>query len=458
MALRSINPYTNEVEKSFEELTEKEIKTKIDRAQEAFGSWKNTLIEERAELMMKASGILADEKEKFAEIITREMGRLYRESLPEVEPLSTSIFEYYAKNAEKLLQPEILEDYTNGEALVEKLPLGIIFAIEPWNYPFYQIFRIAVPVIMAGNVFMLKHASNVPQASEAAEGLFKRAGFPEGVFTNLHIGADRTGIVIGDKRIRAVSLTGSESAGMSVSSQAGKNLKKSVLELGGNDPFIILDDADFDHAFERAFYSKMHNSGQTCVAPKRFIVTGKHYDEFIDRMKTRMESLRPGDPMVKDTGYGPLVSITERDKLLADIKKAVEQGATLVTGGDIEDLPGAWLKPTILTDVTPENHVFDKELFGPVAVVYKARDEDEAIEIANNSSFGLGSSIFSQDIEKAEKLAKRLETGMTFINIQSISRAELPFGGVKNSGYGRELGYNGLDEYVNKKLIVKVTK
>ncbi|MBN1133488.1 MAG: NAD-dependent succinate-semialdehyde dehydrogenase [Methanosarcinaceae archaeon] len=458
MVLKSINPYTNEVEKSFEELKEKEIKIKIDKAQEAFENWKNTSVEERTKLMMKASKILADEKEKFAEIITREMGRLYRESLSEIEPLSTTIFEYYAKNAEKILQPEILEDYTNGEALVEKLPLGIIFAIEPWNYPFYQIFRIAVPVIVAGNVFMLKHASNVPQASEAAEDLFKRAGFPEGVFTNLHIKANKTSIVIGDKRIRAVSLTGSESAGISVSSQAGMNLKKSVLELGGNDPFIILDDANFDRAFELSFYSKMHNSGQTCVAPKRFILTEKHYDKFIDRMKTRMESLKPGDPMDKNTGYGPLVSIKERDNLLADIKMAVEEGATLVTGGDIEDLPGAWLKPTILTDVTPENHVFDKELFGPIAVVYKAKDENEVIEIANNSSFGLGSAIFSQDIEKAEKLAKKLETGMTFINSQTISRAELPFGGVKNSGYGRELSYHGLDEYVNKKLIVKIRK
>lgn len=453
MAIQTLNPFTNEVEKQFSEIGPDAIHYAIDQAHEAYKTWRCTPIKQRVALMKRVSTLLREKSEYYAKFPTLEMGKLFRESLDFEVHICADIADYYANNAEKFLQPEKITDVKQGEAYVENLPIGVLFGIMPWNFPYYQVFRFACPNLIAGNVVLIKHASNVPQCGIVLEDLFREAGFPQGCYTNLLISSQQTGIVIKDKRIRGVSLTGSEKAGSAVAKEAGRELKKAVMELGGSDPFIVLEDADLDKSVEVAIEGKMFNSGQCCAAAKRFILVESIADKFLEQFKKRMDSFTPGDPMSINSGYAPMVSQKERDNLLAVINKAIEQGATLVTGGAKENLPGAWLKPTIIQDVTPSMDIYYKELFGPVAVVYRVKDEEEAIRVANDSQFGLGSSIMSTDIKRAKDIAKKLHTGMTYINTYTISEPELPFGGIKNSGFGRELSHLGIEEFLNKKLI-----
>lgn len=453
MSIQTLNPYTNQVEQTFEEFTETQVNQAIDTAQATYLSWRDTSIEERAKLMHKVADILRENADHYARLMTIEMGKLFHEGKSWEVQVCADIADYYAKNAKSFLKKESLPDVSMGNAHIEKHPLGVLFGIMPWNYPLYQVFRFVCPNIMAGNVCLVKHASNVPQCAQAIETLFAEAGFPKGVYTNLFVRSRLAGTVIAHPKVRGISFTGSERAGAAVAEQAGRHLKKVVLELGGSDPFIVLNDADLDYTLDMALIAKMFNNGQTCVAAKRFIVEAGIYEDFLEGFKARMAALKAGDPMLETTTYSPMSSTGEVENLLDIIKEAVEKGATLELGGEKEDLEGAWLKPTILTNVDDSMRAGREELFGPVAVIYKVADEAEAIALANDSPYGLGSSIFSKDTTKAQELASQLETGMTFINAPTASEPGLPFGGVKNSGFGRELSHLGIEEFMNKKLV-----
>jgi len=453
MPIQTLNPYTNKVEKTFDEFSEAQVLEVVETAHDAFMKWKNISITERAEMMHNVANILRENSDHYARLMTIEMGKLFHEGKSWEVKVCADIADYYAKNAKAFLKNEPISDIAMGNAYLEKHPLGVLFGIMPWNYPLYQVFRFVCPNIMAGNVCLVKHASNVPQCAQAIEDLFAKAGFPKGIYTNLFVRSKLAGTVIAHQKVRGISFTGSERAGASVAEQAGRHLKKVVLELGGSDPCIILNDADLDYTLDMALIAKMFNNGQTCVAAKRFIVEEDIYDKFLDGFKTRMAALQAGDPMLETTTYCPMSSHGEVENLLDIIQEAVEKGATLELGGEKENLEGAWLKPTILTNVTKDMRAGREELFGPVAVVYKVKNETEAIELANDSPYGLGSSIFSKDIGKAQSLASQLETGMTFINSPTASEPGLPFGGVKKSGFGRELSHLGMDEFINKKLV-----
>ncbi|GAA0742062.1 NAD-dependent succinate-semialdehyde dehydrogenase [Clostridium oceanicum] len=453
MAIQSKNPYTNKVEKIFEPMSNEKIDEAILRADKAYKKWKETSISERAKLMTNVVTELMANPKKYASIMTIEMGKLLREGIEWEIPNCADMCEYYARNAERFLAPEIIEDVKEGEAYLEAHPIGVIFGVMPWNFPFYQIIRFIAPNIMAGNVVLFKHASNVPQAAQAVEKLFLESGFPEGVVTNLLITSKSAERVIKNPIVRGVSLTGSERAGAAVASLAGKNLKKAVMELGGSDAFIVLEDADLDKVAEIAITAKMFNSGEVCTGSKRYIVVDSVYDAFLEGFKKDMAKMKPGDPMDLNTDYAPMVSEEECEKLLNDIKQAIEQGATLEVGGKREDLEGAWLKPTIISNVTKDMDIYYKELFGPAAMVFRAKDAEDAVRIANDSPFGLSSAIMSEDIENAKKIASKIESGVTFINSFTISEPCLPFGGVKNSGFGKELGKEGMEEFINRKLI-----
>ncbi|GIC76874.1 NAD-dependent succinate-semialdehyde dehydrogenase [Moritella sp. F3] len=453
MAIQTLNPYTNELEKSFDAISDVEIKLAINSSHSAFLDWRNTSVEERAQLLLNVADLLEKNASHYAALMTKEMGKLFREGIEWEIPNCVDMCRYYAQHAAEFLKPQAIEHVQAGKAHIESLPMGVIFGIMPWNFPFYQVIRFAVPNLMAGNTVLFKHASNVPQCAIALAELFEEAGFPKGVITNLLMSASQSELVISDKRVQGVSLTGSERAGSAVAALAGKYLKKVVMELGGNDPFIVLADADVEKAADIALIAKMFNSGEVCTGAKRFIIAEEVYDEFMSLFTQKMAAMKAGDPMDMTTEYAPLVSEKECQSLLEQIQNAVTEGATLVTGGERESLAGAWLKPTILTDVTEEISIFDRELFGPIAVIYKIASEEEAIALANNSAYGLSSAIISRDEDKARAIASQLETGVSFINSHTISEPCLPFGGVKNSGFGRELGRAGMDEFVNKKLV-----
>ncbi|AQS37816.1 NAD-dependent aldehyde dehydrogenase [Shewanella psychrophila] len=453
MAIQTLNPYTNQVEQGFEAISNAEIKQAISDSHSAFLEWSNTAIEQRSQLLLNVADLLEKNASHYSALMTKEMGKLFREGVEWEIPNCVDMCRYYANNAAEFLKPQPILDVEQGTAHIESLPMGVIFGVMPWNFPFYQIIRFAVPNLMAGNTVLFKHASNVPQCAIALTELFKDAGFPHGVINNLLMSAYQSELVISDKRVQGVSLTGSERAGSTVAALAGKYLKKVVMELGGNDPFIVLADADVEKAADLALIAKMFNSGEVCTGAKRFIIAAQVYDEFMTLFTQKMAAMKAGDPMNMSTDYAPLVSEKECQSLLEQVHNAVKQGATLVLGGEREPLPGAWLKPTILADVTEKMDVFDRELFGPIAVVYKVSSEQQAIELANNSSYGLSSSIFSRDENKARAIASKLETGVSFINSFTISEPCLPFGGVKHSGFGRELGRAGMDEFVNKKLV-----
>jgi succinate-semialdehyde dehydrogenase/glutarate-semialdehyde dehydrogenase len=379
------------------------------------------------------------------------MGKLFEQARGEVK-LSADILEYYAKNAEKFLAPEQLHPAT-GEAHVESAPLGVLFGVEPWNFPYYQLARFAAPNLMAGNVVMVKHAGCVPRCALAFEKVWKDAGAPAGAYTNLFISYDQVNRVIDDRRIKGVALTGSVEAGKLVAGRAGQNLKKSTMELGGSDAFIVLEDADLDKTVEWAVWGKMNNTGQCCVAAKRFIVVEAMADRFTSKFQAALEALKPGNPMEPKTTLGPLSTESALVKLVDQVKRAVAEGATLVMGGSRVDRPGAFMQPTILTNIKPGNPAFREEFFGPVALVFRVKNEDEAVALANDSDFGLGGCVFTQDVARGKRVASRVDTGMMFVNHPTWTTPDLPFGGIKSSGYGRELSSMGIQEFVNKKLV-----
>jgi succinate-semialdehyde dehydrogenase/glutarate-semialdehyde dehydrogenase len=447
----TVNPYTGETEKEFPFLETGEIDGVIERAHAAFGEWRRRPVEERARIVGRAAELMLERKDEFAALVTKEMGKRIQEAGGEVQ-LAASILDYYAKNGPRFLEPRQIE-VMQGDAIVENEPIGVILAIEPWNYPLYQVVRVAGPNLVLGNAILLKHAEVNPQTALAIEKCFSDAGVPEGVYTNVFLAIPDVEQVIAHPHVEGVTLTGSERAGSSVASLAGKHLKKSVLELGGSDPFIVLDSEDLGRTVKAATMGRMQNSGQACIAAKRLIVTEDLYEPFVEGLKQAFSTFSPGDPSDPSTSLAPLSSEQAARDLHAQIQDAVEKGATVVTGGGRPDHPGAFVEPTILTDVTPDMRAYEEELFGPAAVVYKVANEDEAVELANNSRFGLGAAVFSSDLDKARAVADRIEAGMVWVNQPTGSSAELPFGGVKRSGYGRELSELGMFEFANRRLV-----
>ncbi|TKT86519.1 NAD-dependent succinate-semialdehyde dehydrogenase [Dyadobacter frigoris] len=451
MAIQTVDPNTNELLKSFEEMSVFQVDEAISGAVSAFASWKKTSYEQRADLLHKVATLMRDQKQYLARLITMEMGKLIAQAEGEIK-LSADILDYYADNGAKFLADKPLApEY--GKAFIRYSPIGVLLGVEPWNFPFYQVARFAAPNIMVGNTVLVKHASIVPQCAIAIEDLFKEAGAPKGIYTNLLISGKRASGLVSDTRIKGVSLTGSEAAGASVASEAGKNLKKSVLELGGSDAFIILEDADIDKAVEWAVVGRINNNGECCVASKRFIAIESIADEFITKFKDKMANLIVGDPMDATTQLGPLSSEEAAVALADQVQRSVDAGATVLLGGKRPSRPGAFMEPTILTDLHPGIPAYYEELFGPVASFYRVKDDQAAIDLANDSPFGLGGSVFTQDIERGKLIADQIDTGMVFINHPTWTQADLPFGGTKGSGYGRELSELGIDEFVNKKLI-----
>ena len=452
MAYQTTNPYDGKVVKTYDEISDQQLEAKLATATACFDTWRGQSFASRKAVLLRAAALMRERSQALAELVTLEMGKLIQQSSGEVM-LSASILEYYAEHAEAFLAPEKLET-ARGVAVVESEPIGVLFGVEPWNYPYYQIARFAAPNLMAGNVVMVKHASNVPQCALAFEALMQDAGAPDGAYTNLFISKDQVAAVIDDDRIRAVALTGSEGAGAVVAARAGKNLKKSTMELGGSDAFVVLDDADLDKAVKHAVSGRMGNMGQACTASKRIIVVDAIADAFLQQFKDAMSSFQPGDPMDKATTLGPLSSAQALDKLLDQVDEALNGGAHALIGGKrVEGQAGAFMQPTILVDIDEKNPAFKQEFFGPVALFFRVKDEDAAVALANDSPFGLGGSVFTKDIERGKRIARRIDTGMVFVNSSAVSTPDLPFGGVKNSGYGRELSGAGIQEFVNKKLI-----
>ena len=389
--------------------------------------------------------------DEFAHIMTLEMGKRISEARGEVE-FSANILGYYAKNAERFLAPVKLHP-TLGEGHMESSPIGVVFCVEPWNFPYYQLARVAGPHLMAGNTLLVKHAGIVPQCAIAFEKLLTDAGAPAGLYTNLLVSHDQSDRIVDDPRVKGVALTGSVAAGRSIAARAGKALKPSSMELGGSDAFIVLEDADLEHTIKWAVWGRMYNTGQTCCAAKRFIVVEKLADKFLEKFQAALTALKPGDPMDEKTTLGPLSSEQALVDLLKQVAVAVSHGAEVLMGGKRIDRAGSYMQPTILTDIKPENPAFRDEFFGPVALFFRVKDEDAAIALANDSDFGLGGSVFTKDIARGKRVASRVDTGMMFVNNISWSDAELPFGGIKDSGYGRELGDMGIQQFVNKKLV-----
>jgi acyl-CoA reductase-like NAD-dependent aldehyde dehydrogenase len=451
MSIQTTNPATNKVVKSFDEMTDQQVQQAMALSDNTFNEWKNTSFEQRATLLHKVAKLMRDRKSELSKLITLEMGKIISQSEGEID-LSANIFDYYADNgatflADTKLNPE------SGEAFIRNSPKGVIFGIMPWNFPFYQVARFAAPNIMVGNTILLKHASMVPQCAIAIEKLFIEAGAAEGIYTNLMISGKRSSALISDKRIKGVSLTGSEAAGSSGAEAAGRNLKKSVLELGGSDAFIILEDADIDEAVEMAILGRMNNNGESCIASKRFIALAAIADEFLDKFSTKIAALKVGDPMDPETQIGPLSSEGALIDILDQVKRFEKAGATVLVGGKRASDVGAYMQPTLLTNLKRGEPIFKEELFGPVASFYIVEDEQEAIDLANDSPFGLGGSIYTKDMKRALKIADQIDTGMIFINKPTWTSPDLPFGGTKGSGYGRELSELGITEFVNKKLI-----
>jgi succinate-semialdehyde dehydrogenase / glutarate-semialdehyde dehydrogenase len=438
--------------KTFAEHTDEQVWNALATADKAFRAWAARPFSERSTIIGNSAQILLEKKEELARLATLEMGKRIAESRMEVE-LSASIMQYFADHAEAFLAPKKL-DSVMGDAHLEYSPLGVLLSIQPWNYPYYQLARFAGPHLMSGNVILLKHAPGVPQCALGFEQALQEAGVPKGVYTNLFLSNDQAGALIDDPRVKGIALTGSERAGEALASRAGKNLKKSTMELGGSDAFIVLDDADLDHTVEMAIVGRFGNNGQTCIGAKRFIVVKSMWDNFLSAFTDAAKNLKLGDPLDETVTLGPLSSDGALQLILRQIQEATRHGAKIVLGGRRAGEVGAFLEPTILTNVTPDNPAYKQEFFGPVALIFPAKDEEEAIAIANDSPFGLGGSVYTRDIERAKRVASRVETGMVFINYPDVSYPDLPFGGIKRSGYGKELSNLGLEEFVNKKLVL----
>ncbi|HEY3133820.1 MAG TPA: NAD-dependent succinate-semialdehyde dehydrogenase [Gemmatimonadaceae bacterium] len=451
MSISTINPATGESLRTFEPYSTARVNETLDRAVAAFQKNRQTSFAERATHMRAAARILNAECRELGHLMTLEMGKPFKAATAEAEKCATACT-YYADNAEKFLadQPVQME---GGSGWVAFQPLGVVLAIMPWNFPFWQVFRFAAPALMAGNVGVLKHASNVPQCALAIEDIFRRAGFVEGAFQTLLIGSDKVESIIADSRVAAVTLTGSEGAGRSVASVAGRNLKKSVVELGGSDPFIVMPSADIEAAVSTAVTARMINNGQSCIAAKRFIIHEEIYDEFVKRFVDGVSKVRIGDPMDEQTELGPLATASIRQELDQQVKTSVAAGAKVLTGGQKLEHKGFFYAPTVLVDIPPNAPASRDELFGPVASVFKAKDVNDAIRIANGTSFGLGASAWTRDDAERAQFVAEIQSGLLFINGMVVSDPRLPFGGVKNSGFGRELGEFGIREFVNIKSV-----
>ncbi|MFN2455413.1 MAG: NAD-dependent succinate-semialdehyde dehydrogenase [Pyrinomonadaceae bacterium] len=451
MAIATINPATNETLKTFAPLSDAEIDAKLQRAEEAFQEQRRTPVKVRAERMMRAAEILEANKQEYARLMTTEMGKPLKAAIEEAAKCAAGC-RYYAENAERFLADEIIE--TNAsQSFVRYQPLGVVLAVMPWNFPFWQVFRFAAPALVAGNVGVLKHSSNVPQCALAIEDIFHRAGFTEGAFQTLLIGSDKVGRVLEDHRVKAATLTGSEPAGSDVASRAGKLIKKTVLELGGSDPFIVMPSANLEEAVKTATKARTINNGQSCIAAKRFIVHENIYAEFARRFVEAMSALKVGDPMDEATDIGPLALPQVLDDLERQVKELVAAGARILTGGERLEGAGNFYPPTVIENVPPDAPVAREETFGPVATLFRVRDIDEAIRIANDTDFGLGSSAWTNDERERARFINEIEAGAVFINSMVASDPRLPFGGIKHSGYGRELSINGLREFVNIKTV-----
>jgi succinate-semialdehyde dehydrogenase/glutarate-semialdehyde dehydrogenase len=452
MAIASINPATGETIRTFTPLNQQQIEEKLQRAHSTFQHYRRTPIETRQQMMLKAAEILESEKQALARVMTTEMGKPVKAAIGEAEKCAW-VCRYYAENARHHLADQLVT--TNAKkSYVHFQPLGPVLAVMPWNFPFWQVFRFAAPALMAGNVGLLKHASNVPQCALAIEDVFQRAGFPEGTFQTLLIGSDAVEGVLTDSRVIAATLTGSEPAGRSVAGLAGKLIKKTVLELGGSDPFIVMPSADIEKAVSTAVKARTINNGQSCIAAKRFIIADKIYDEFERKFVEQMNALKVGDPLDEATDIGPLATPQILDDLAEQVQRAIASGARVLAGGKKLDRPGNFYEPTVLVDVDPATPVSCEEIFGPVAMLFSANDIDEAIQLANATTFGLGSAAWTNDAKEQLQFINGLEAGSVFINGMVASDPRLPFGGIKNSGYGRELGEFGIREFVNIKTVV----
>lgn len=447
-----VNPATGETESEFPTIADEQVDGLLGRADAAYQSWKRTAKADRSLVLRRVADFYEERAESLGALITREMGKTTAEALGEIS-LVVDIYRYYADEGPALLADTPLASQSGGEAWVRKAPVGALLGIMPWNYPYYQVARFAAPNLMAGNTIVLKHAPQCPESALAIEAIFAEAGLPQDAYINVFASNDQVAAIIADPRIAGISLTGSERAGTAVAALAGQHLKKVVLELGGSDPFIVLDTDDIAQTARDAAGARMENAGQACNASKRIIVTEPIYDEFVSAFTAVMAELTTGDPFDPDISYGPLSSEQALVSLLAQIEDAVAKGATVHTGGKRVDRPGAFLEATVLTDVTPDMRAFREELFGPAAVVYRVADADEAVGLANDTPFGLGGAVYSEDEQLALDVADRLDAGMVWINTPEGGGAELPFGGTKRSGVGRELGPYGIDEFVNKKLM-----
>ena len=448
----AVNPATDERIETYEEDTSDDVDAALDRATDAFSEWRERPIREREELLANAADVLRDRKREFAEIMTREMGKPISQAVSEVEKCAWGC-DHYAEHASAYLAEEPHPSPPGSTVKTRYDPLGPVLAVMPWNFPFWQVFRFAAPYLTAGNVGLLKHASNVPGCAVAIEEVFREAGYPEGVFQSLLIPSDLVDDVVEDDRLKAATLTGSGPAGRAVASTAGENLKKTVLELGGSDPFVVLDDADVEAAAETGAWARNLNGGQSCIAAKRFVVHEAVYDEFEERFVEEVESLTVGDPMDEETEVGPQARQDLMETLHEQVEASVDAGATVLVGGEPMDREGAYYPPTVLADVPEGCPADSEEVFGPVAALFRVGDEAEAIEKANDTEFGLGASVWTEDRERGERVTARIEAGCTYVNQLVKSDPRVPFGGVKESGYGRELSEAGIHEFVNRKTV-----
>ena len=452
MTIKAINPATGEAFASYQEMTDDGLRDAIGRAHDAFLAWRRTDFASRARLMQQAAKVLRDNSGKYAHLMAQEMGKPIRDGVAEIQKCAAAC-DYYADNAERFLAPESIKTEARQSFVIFQ-PLGVILAVMPWNFPFWQVFRFAAPGLMAGNGGVLKHSSNVPGCALAIEQVFREAGFPEHLFRTLMIGGAKVSGVIENPLVRAATLTGSGPAGRAVAGKAGSLLKKTVLELGGSDPYLVLEDADLDLAATVCARGRLINSGQSCIAAKRFIAIDKVHDRFVELFVKRMAAAKMGDPLKEDTEIGPQARHDLRDALHLQVEKSIAKGARCVLGGEIPRGPGAYYPPTVLTKVTKGMPAYEEELFGPVASVIRVGSEDAAVATANDSVFGLGGGVITRDIARGERIAAEIESGNLFINDNVRSDPRLPFGGVKESGYGRELSHYGIKEFVNIKTIL----
>jgi succinate-semialdehyde dehydrogenase/glutarate-semialdehyde dehydrogenase len=446
-----VNPATGETVKEYPTTTDDELRAAIARAHETHDSWRaSSSVSERAALIRRVGELHVEKRKELAGIIVREMGKPFAQALGEVGFVG-DIYGFYADNAEELMADEPIKLRAgDGSAVVRKSSLGVLLGIMPWNFPYYQVARFAGPNLVIGNTIMLKHAPQCPESAEAMQSIFDDAGFPEGAYENIYATNEQIEWLIADPRVRGVSVTGSERAGAAVAEIAGRNLKKVVLELGGSDPFIVLGTDDLDKVVEDAVAARLDNTGQSCNGAKRFIVIDDLYEPFLEKFREKLTAIKPGDPMARGSEIGPLSSTVAADRLEDQVKRAVDQGATMLAGGNRE---GNFFEPTILTDITPDNDAYREEFFGPVAQVYRVSSEEDAVKLANDTPFGLGSYVMTNDADQAKRVADEIDAGMVYVNIVGADAAETPFGGTKRSGFGRELGRFGADEFVNKKMI-----